>query len=131
MMDMRNAAQAESIGRAAESVTSDGPVSRPFSEGRPDRRASSRRMRRSRHVLDNTVSTETDGAAEMPMPTAENGENTPDRCCGGGFLAGYSLAMAYFPDQEWDGIYEDDEAALKQGTLFAGLDFPFCPGCRR
>ncbi len=129
MMDMRNAAQAESIGRAAESVTSDGPVSRPFSEGRPDRRSSVRRARREHRAMDNTVRTETNDAADTPMPISDHGD--ADRCCGGTFLQGYSLAMAYFPDQEWDGIYEDEKAALRQGTLFSGLDFPFCPGCRR
>ena len=131
MMDYRNTGDPALFGLAAESVTSDGPVSQPFSEGRPDRRASGRRARRDRRLTGMSRPTQGSDTPEgAPAPIAERGSESED-CCGGGFLTGYSLAMAYFPDQSWDGIYEDEEAALKQGTLFAALDFPFCPGCRR
>lgn len=127
MMDYRDAVE---VGAAAESVTSDGPVSRPFSEGRPDRRASGRRTRRERRAGNPAArSAGIPEAGRTPRPVSDDGQE--EGCCGGTFLAGYSLAMAYFPDQQWDGVYEDEEAALKQGTLFAALDFPFCPGCRR
>lgn len=130
MMEYRNPAGTDAVGMAAESVTSDGPVNRPFSEGRPDRRASGRRARRMNRMQETTLRAAGDpDDGQTPVPIAENGQG--EGSCGGGFLAGHSLAMAYFPDQEWDGIYEDEEAALRQGTLFAALDFPFCPGCRR
>lgn len=41
-------------------------------------------------------------------------------------LAGFPLAMAYVPNQPWEGIQEP-EAALASGTLFTGLLFPWRP----
>ena len=43
-------------------------------------------------------------------------------------LEGNPLAMVYSPDQEWEGIYEA-ENALRQGTLFKKLDLDFCRAC--
>ena len=63
------------------------------------------------------------------MPIRENGPETAGSCSGN-LLAGFPLAMVYAPDQTWEKVY-DDETALTNGTLFPGLYFPFCPGCRR
>ena len=38
-----------------------------------------------------------------------------------------ALAMTYSPWQEWDTVYEA-EVGLKRGTIFPGLDKPFCEG---
>ncbi len=43
-------------------------------------------------------------------------------------LKGKSLAMVYAPEQEWEGLYEVEEA-LSHGTLFHALDLPFYCGC--
>ena len=40
---------------------------------------------------------------------------------------GGTLAALYIPVQEFDDLY-DEETALKQGTLFRGLDLPFRGG---
>lgn len=34
------------------------------------------------------------------------------------------LAMAYVPFQQWNSVYQEDEA-FSRGTLFPELDFPF------
>ena len=41
-------------------------------------------------------------------------------------LKGYPLAMVYSPNQDWCDLYEPD-MALKQGTLFSALYFPWEP----
>ena len=51
-------------------------------------------------------------------------------CAAAGNLSGYPLAMVYAPDQEFDALY-DGEEALARGTLFRELDLPFCRGCGR
>ena len=38
--------------------------------------------------------------------------------------ADVSLAMAYVPFQQWEGLYEP-AVALNRGTLFQKLDLPF------
>lgn len=43
-------------------------------------------------------------------------------------LEGNPLAMVYSPCQEWDGLYEVEEA-LCRGTLFKALDLNFYPAC--
>lgn len=43
-------------------------------------------------------------------------------------LEGNPLAMVYSPCQEWDGLYEVEDA-ICHGTLFKGLDFEFYPAC--
>lgn len=44
-------------------------------------------------------------------------------------LKGVPLSMVYSPYQEWENIY-DPETALKRGTIFKCLDFPFMhAGC--
>lgn len=43
------------------------------------------------------------------------------------FPAHTPLAMAYVPFQQWGEVYPEDEA-LKRGTLFPELDFPFMKG---
>ena len=57
----------------------------------------------------------------------------PDPCISGRGvppLQGFSLAMVYAPNQDWDGILEPEEA-LAKGTLFSGLLFPWYPSrCR-
>jgi len=50
-------------------------------------------------------------------------------------LYGFPLAMVYAPNQDWEGIFEPEEA-LEKGTLFSGLVFPWYPSacndrCRR
>ena len=67
---------------------------------------------------------------EAIAPILENGGRVNGSCGGDTVLAGYPLAMVYAPDQTWENVYDDD-AALQNGTLFAGLYLPFCPGCRR
>ena len=61
----------------------------------------------------------------------ENGlthcENVAEEGCipSGGFgLKGYPLASVYAPLQEFDEIYDLDNA-LNRGTMFAALDLPF------
>ncbi len=46
-------------------------------------------------------------------------------------IAGGRLAALYLPVHEFEDLY-DEETALKQGTLFRGLDLPFRggKGCR-
>lgn len=51
-----------------------------------------------------------------------------ESCMVNSCLNGYSLAMAYCPDQEFDNLFEVDEA-LSHGTLFRELEFPFYPAC--
>ena len=51
-----------------------------------------------------------------------------ESCSAGGCLTGYALAMAYTPDHDFDGLF-DEEEALSHGTLFRPLEFPFYPGC--
>ena len=41
---------------------------------------------------------------------------------------GHPLAMVYSPEQEWEELY-DVEDAICRGTLFKKLDLPFYPGC--
>lgn len=41
-------------------------------------------------------------------------------------LSGFPLAMAYVPNQPWEGIQEPEDA-LSSGTLFTGLLFPWHP----
>lgn len=41
-------------------------------------------------------------------------------------LSGFPLAMAYVPNQPWEGIQEPEDA-LASGTLFTGLLFPWHP----
>ena len=65
-----------------------------------------------------------------PFGNGTGGESVPGTCGGTGVLTGYPLSMVYAPDQEWTGLY-DDEEALSMGTLFQALNLPFCPGCRR
>lgn len=43
-------------------------------------------------------------------------------------LNGKHLAMAYFPDQSFDEMFDVDEA-LSHGTLFKKLELPFYPAC--
>ena len=43
-------------------------------------------------------------------------------------LEGNPLAMVYSPHQEWECLYEVEEA-LRRGTLFKKLDFDFWHGC--
>lgn len=48
-------------------------------------------------------------------------------------LHGVPHSMVYSPHQDFEGIYECDEA-LRRGTIFRCLDFPFAPtpcNCRR
>lgn len=61
-----------------------------------------------------------------PFPANESGSGN---CRKDNRLAGFPLSMVYAPDQEWSGLFEEDEA-LGKGTLFRDLDLPFCPGCR-
>ncbi len=42
---------------------------------------------------------------------------------------GLPLVMAYVPDQEWQDLYEAEEA-LSAGTLFKELNFPLYKACR-
>ncbi len=56
--------------------------------------------------------------------TPRNSQYRPDTT-----LSGFPLAMVYSPYQQFDNLYEPDEAICK-GTLFAELDKPFC-GSRR
>ena len=51
-------------------------------------------------------------------PLPEGHPPLPEQPCGG------VLAMAYVPEQRWEGLYEADEA-LRHGTLFRGLNLPF------
>lgn len=43
-------------------------------------------------------------------------------------LYGNQLAMVYAPVQEFEALY-DEEDALSSGTIFKLLDLPFYPGC--
>ena len=43
---------------------------------------------------------------------------------GAAAASGLPLAMAYVPDQRWEGIWEDD-AGFERGTIFRALDLPF------
>lgn len=45
------------------------------------------------------------------------------------FPAETPIAMAYVPFQQWDEVYDDDDA-LSKGTLFPALDLPFKGGAR-
>ena len=60
-------------------------------------------------------------------PVCDRGESA-ERCdgCTSGKdpLYGYSLAMVYSPEQEFDDLYEPDEGLL-HGTIFVRLDKPF------
>lgn len=66
----------------------------------------------------------------------ENGSGGPsdDGCMAGSCVAGprvdplsgFPLAMAYVPNQPWEGIQEPEDA-LSGGTLFTGLLFPWHP----
>lgn len=40
---------------------------------------------------------------------------------------GRSLAMAYVPSQKFENLYPEADA-LRHGTLFVGLDLPYCAG---
>lgn len=44
-------------------------------------------------------------------------------------LSSYPLAMAYVPEQEWENLYNMEEALL-YGTIFKSLSFPFYPACK-
>ncbi len=52
-----------------------------------------------------------------------NGDNGPQRSGGFG-LKNYPLCMVYAPIQEFCNLY-DPEYALRQGTIFKEMDFPF------
>jgi hypothetical protein len=56
-------------------------------------------------------------------PLPEGHPALPEEPCGG------VLAMAYVPNQRWEGLYEPEQA-LRRGTLFKGLDLPFEGGMR-
>lgn len=46
-------------------------------------------------------------------------------------LRGFPLAMVYSPEQEWQDLYEPEDA-LAHGTLFTALDYPWYPAaCNR
>ncbi len=68
----------------------------------------------------------------QPRQEADTGPHCPlePDCCTSGrgvpTLHGFSLAMVYSPNQDWDGILEPEEA-LAKGTLFSGLLFPWYP----
>lgn len=51
-------------------------------------------------------------------------DNSCTSCANDNKLKGLPLAMAYVPMQEWEDIY-DDENALVHGTLFKALDLPW------
>ena len=51
------------------------------------------------------------------VDAAANSCNVPKEKC--------SLAMAYVPWQNWETMY-NEEQALTQGTAFPSLDLPFC-----
>ena len=69
----------------------------------------------------------------MPRQEPQSGGCTAQNCVSGSRavqLKGYPLAMVFSPNQEWEGIFEPEEA-LAKGTLFAGLVFPWYPSrCR-
>ena len=91
-----------------------------------------------------------DRAQGYPMPQPERGElncrgerilreedsipamavqgNTDKRHYAFGVQGGH-LATLYIPVQEFEDLY-DEETALRQGTLFRGLDLPFVGGKR-
>ncbi len=62
-----------------------------------------------------------------PMERQET-PGSGESCSAHGCLTGYALAMAYMPDHDFDGLF-DEEEALSHGTLFRPLEFPFYPGC--
>lgn len=81
-------------------------------------------------------------AAELRGTRAERNDNgSADGCCRNeqanvAPLRGFPLSMVYAPNQEWRQLYEPEEA-LKQGTLFMELTYPWYPtacgrscGCR-
>lgn len=47
--------------------------------------------------------------------------------CSNNRLPGFPLAMVYMPDQDWEDLFDEEEAML-HGSLFRGLVFPFYPG---
>ncbi len=51
------------------------------------------------------------------VETAYNSCDIPKEKC--------SLAMAYVPWQNWEPMY-NEEQALERGTAFPSLDLPFC-----
>ena len=84
---------------------------------------------------------ENDRSRQMPScgcgDTRQSQENGGNGCgCGPGIpnapcsrnkLPGFPLAMVYMPDQEWEELFDEEEAII-HGTLFRGLVFPFYPG---
>lgn len=70
----------------------------------------------------------------MPRQEVQNNScPVQNRCVSGRGveqLKGFPLAMVFSPNQEWEGIFEPEEA-LAKGTLFTGLVFPWYPSrCR-
>ena len=69
------------------------------------------------------------GSGNMPQggPTPRAADTQMG--CGGAdnCLNNRSLASVYAPAQQWRELY-DDETALKKGTLFKDLEFPFLGG---
>ena len=60
-----------------------------------------------------------------PMCARNEGTEECNGCTSGKDpLHGYSLAMVYSPEQEFEDLYEADEA-LARGTIFIQLDKPF------
>lgn len=61
--------------------------------------------------------------------TGSGGQQVSGSCVAGSSvdpLSGFPLAMAYVPNQPWEGIQEPEQA-LSSGTLFTGLLFPWHP----
>ena len=62
------------------------------------------------------------GGASPRGTDTQKGCEVPDNC-----LNSRSLASVYAPAQAWRELY-DEETALKKGTLFKELEFPFLGG---
>ncbi len=56
--------------------------------------------------------------------TSSRSDSCNESCINHPRMCGFPLAMAYVPEQEWEGIM-DDEEALRRGTLFEKLDLPW------
>lgn len=64
-------------------------------------------------------------ASQFGSGEAQTFENCPSNNNSSNWgLVGYPLGSVYAPIQEFDNLYDTD-AALRQGTIFAQLDFPF------
>ena len=63
--------------------------------------------------------------------TDYGGANCPNEQKNVAPLRGFPLAMVYSPEQEWQDLYEPEDA-LAHGTLFTALDYPWYPAaCNR